>query len=59
MKAGMARNTAAKYLKLRDPQDLLRARRTWRIRPDEFAEVWTEVDVVLLAVPDLEAKGIF
>ena len=30
MKAGMTRKTAAKYVKLKDPQDPPKARHTWR-----------------------------
>ena len=59
MKAGMTRKTAAKYLKMRDPRDPPRVRRTWRTRPDEFAEVWPEAEAMLLAAPELEAKSIF
>jgi transposase InsO family protein len=59
MKAGMTRKTAAKYLKLKDPQDPPRIRHTWRTRPDEFAEVWPQVEAMLAAAPELEAKSIF
>ncbi|MEI6183747.1 MAG: IS21 family transposase [Polynucleobacter sp.] len=59
MKAGMTRKTAAKYLKMKDPQDPPRVRHTWRTRPDEFAEVWAEAEAMLLAAPELEAKRIF
>ena len=59
LKAGITRKTAAKYLKLKDPQDPPRTRHTWRTRPDEFAEVWPEAEAMLAAAPELEAKSIF
>ena len=59
MKAGMTRKTAAKYLKLADPTDPPRARHTWRTRSDGFSEVWPEVEAMLAAAPELEAKSLF
>src|SRR6202789_1687294 len=59
MKAGMTRKTAAKYLKLTDPQDPPKIRHSWRTRPDGFAEVWPEAEAMLAAAPELEAKSIF
>ena len=59
MKAGITRRTAAKYLKMADPQDPPRAAHTWRTRPDDFAEVWPEAEAMLTAAPELEAKSLF
>jgi hypothetical protein len=47
MKAGVTRKTARKYLKLADPHDPPRVAHTWLTRPDEFAEVWSEVEAML------------
>lgn len=59
LKAGMTRKTAAKYMKLKDPQDPPKPRHTWRTRPDGFADVWPEAELMLAAAPELEAKSIF
>jgi transposase InsO family protein len=59
MKAGMTRKTAAKYMKMKDPQDPPRTRHTWRTRLDDFAEVWPQAEAMLAIAPELEAKSIF
>ena len=59
MKAGMSRKTAAKYVKLNDPQDPPKVRHTWRTRPDGFVDVWPVAEAILVAAPELEAKIIF
>jgi hypothetical protein len=59
MKAGMTRKTAAKYLKMKDPQDPPKTRHTWRTRPDAFLEVGPVAEAMLAAAPELEAKSIF
>jgi transposase InsO family protein len=59
MKAGMTRKTAAKYVKLNDPQDPPKVRHTWRTRPDGFVDVWPVAEAMLAAAPELEAKIIF
>lgn len=59
LRAGMSRKTAAKYLRLgRLPSDLC-APRSWRTRPDPFAEVWEDVAVQLADAPELEARALF
>jgi hypothetical protein len=59
MKAGMTRKTAAKYMKLSDPQDPPKTLHTWRTRPDGFVDVWPQAEAMLAAAPELEAKRIF
>jgi hypothetical protein len=54
VKASMTRITAAKYMKMSDPQDPPKALHTWRTRPDRFAAIWAEAEA-----PELEAKRIF
>jgi len=59
LKAGMSRNTAAKYLAAGQlPSDLKRPR-TWRTRTNPFEEDWPYVVELLETVPELEAKTIF
>jgi hypothetical protein len=54
-----SRKTAAKYEQLgRLPSELKQAR-TYRTRIDPFAEDWPEVEEMLVAAPELEAKTIF
>jgi hypothetical protein len=59
MKAGITRKTAAKYLKLEDPQAPPKIRHSWRTRADGFADVWPVAEAMLVAAPELEAKSIF
>lgn len=59
LRAGMSRNTAAKYLKSgRLPSEEVKER-TWRTRPDPFAEDWAEMAARLTAAPELAAKTLF
>src|SRR5579863_9546147 len=58
-KAGMDVKTARKYLKARRLPTEMKAARHWRTRPDEFAEVWPEINEQLRTNPALEAKTLF
>jgi hypothetical protein len=58
-KAGMTRQTGAKYRRLgRLPSELTVAR-TWRTRDNPFAEVWSEVEEKLRGDEGLQAKTLF
>jgi hypothetical protein len=59
MRAGMSRNTAAKYLKTEKLPSELRPPRTWRTRPDPFDRDWPWVAERLREEPGLEAKTLF
>ena len=59
LRAGMSRNTAAKYLKSGKLPSEEAKERTWRTRPDGFAEDWPEIAARLKAAPELEAKTLF
>jgi hypothetical protein len=59
MKAGMSERTARKYRRSRAVPSESRAPRTWRTRPDPFAEVWDEVRSLLEVNPGLQAKTLF
>ena len=59
LRAGMHRNTASKYLKTRQLPSEMKKPRTWRTRPDPFAEDWSDVVARLEAAPELEAKTLF
>jgi transposase InsO family protein len=59
MRAGLSRNTAAKYRELGRLPSELRISRTWRTRCDPFEEDWPEIVSMLADAPDLEAKTIF
>ncbi|HHH28301.1 MAG TPA: IS21 family transposase [Polyangiaceae bacterium] len=60
MKADMDPKTARKYAKLAKlPSELRRPERTWRTRPDPFAEDWPWVEEMLTEAPELEAKTLF
>jgi hypothetical protein len=43
MRAGMHRNTGRRYLEADRLPSELKSPRTWRTRPDPFAEDWEEV----------------
>jgi hypothetical protein len=58
-RAGMHRNTAAKYLKSGKLPSAAVVPRGWRTREDAFAEHWPELAVRLEAAPELEAKILF
>lgn len=55
----MSRNTATKYLKTDDLPSEMCGARTWRTRPDPFAQDWEWVREQLVAWPGLEAKTLF
>lgn len=60
MKAGMDRKTARRYRDRGDlPSEAKLGERTWRTRPDPFAEEWDEIEEKLRAAPSLEAKTLF
>ena len=59
LKAGMGRNTAAKYLRAGKLPSELKKPRTWRTRSDPFSEHWPEVERQLSDAPELEAKALF
>ncbi len=58
-KAGMARNTARKYLKSGKLPSECRPERTWRTRPDPYESVWPEVEGILKRSPTVEATTVF
>ena len=53
------RKTAAKYERLRCLPSELKRRRDYRTRPDRFAEHWPQMEAMLAAAPELEAKALF
>ncbi|MDA1062616.1 MAG: IS21 family transposase [Chloroflexi bacterium] len=59
LRAGMHRETAAKYLKERKLPSELKKPRDWSTRPDPFEEGWDLVEVLLRDAPELEAKALF
>lgn len=59
LRAGMSRNTAAKYLKEGKLPSEMKAVRDWRTRPDPFEQHWPRIEARLVAEPDLEARVIF
>jgi transposase InsO family protein len=58
-RAGMSRNTAAKYLGTDKLPSELRVPRTWRTRQDPFAEAWPGILARLQEQPGLWAKTLF
>ena len=58
-KAGMGRNTAAKYLREGKLPSQLRKPHKWRTRPDPFADDWPEMKERLTDAPELEGKALF
>lgn len=60
MRAGMDAKTARKYRRLgKLPSEGKPMDRDWRTRPDAFAEVWPELEVLLQVNPGLQAKTLF
>lgn len=59
MRAGMHRNTGRRYLEADRLPSELKSPRTWRTRPDPFAEDWEEIAARLVEAPELEAKALF
>ena len=58
-KAGMSEPTARKYRDAGKLPNELKAGHTWRTRPDPFAAVWPEVEVLLRRDGELQAKTVF
>ena len=58
-KAGVCRQTAAKYLGSGKLPSELKEVRQWRTREDPFAEVWPEVEDWLRQAPGLWAQTLF
>jgi transposase InsO family protein len=59
LRAGMHRNTARRYVELGKLPSELSEPRSWRTRPDPFAEDWPGIVALLSAAPELEAKALF
>jgi transposase len=58
-KAGMDEKTARKWRQIGKPPSEVNHPRTYRTRPDPFAEVWEQVEQLLERDASLEAKTIF
>jgi hypothetical protein len=58
-KAGMTRQTGAKYRRLGRLPSELAAPRTWRTRDNPFAEEWAKIEAKLQADEGLQAKTLF
>jgi hypothetical protein len=58
-KAGMGEKAARKYLRSGLLPSQINEPRGWRTREDPFADVWTEVEVLIKDAPGLEALTIF
>jgi hypothetical protein len=58
-KAGMGEKAARKYLRSGLLPSQIKKPRDWRTREDPFADVWTEVEVMIKDAPGLEALTIF
>ena len=58
-KSGMDPKTARKYLRAQRLPSEMRPKRTWRTRPDPFAEIWEEIRQLLTREPGLQAKTLF
>ena len=57
LRVGMDAKTARKYRRLgKLPSEVVSMDRSWRTRPDPFAEVWLEVEAKLQVNGGLEAK---
>src|SRR5262245_1035421 len=59
-KAGLDPKTAGKYRRLgRLPSEVSIMERSWRTRPDAFADLWPEMVQRLEVNPGLQAKTLF
>jgi len=58
-KAGMTDKTARKYLRLGKLPSQTQKPREWRTRPDQFAEIWEEIEEILKRDASVEAVTIF
>ena len=54
-----SRKTVAKYERLSQLPSELKQPRSYRTRNDAFSEDWPEVEQMLVAAPELEAKTLF
>jgi transposase len=59
MKAGMHRETAARYLEAQVGPEQLKKPHPWRTRPDPLEALWLQAKPWLEASPELEAKALF
>jgi hypothetical protein len=60
LRVGMDAKTARKYRRLgKLPSEVRSMDRSWRTRPDPFAEVWAEIETKLQVNGGLEAKTLF
>jgi transposase len=59
LRADMDPKTARKYLQAGKLPSQMREERSWRTRPDPFAEHWAEAAGMLAGAPELEAKALF
>jgi transposase InsO family protein len=59
LRAGLCRQTGAKYLKSGKLPSELKTPRHWRTRPDPFAEVWPEIEQQLQKTPGLWVPILF
>ena len=55
-KAGMSERSARKYVRAGSAPSALKVPHTWRTRADPYADVWPEVEALLLQDGSLEAK---
>lgn len=58
-KAGMSRQTAAKYEKADRMPSRDKTARTWRTRENPFQDVWPRIEGILKDAPGVQAKMIF
>jgi hypothetical protein len=54
-----SRKTVAKYERAGRLPKLIEQRRNYRTRPDPFGAHWSQVEAMLAATPELEAKALF
>ncbi len=59
LRSGVDRKTARKYLKAGKLPSEMGVERTWRTRPDPFAQDWDAVVGRLQDAPELEARALF
>jgi hypothetical protein len=59
MKANIDRTTGRKYLRAKQFPSEMRTERTWRTRPDPFAEDWADIEARLTDASDLDATSLF
>jgi hypothetical protein len=59
MRADMDPKTARKYIRSGKLPSQMKAAHTWRTREDPFESHWREVEQMLEAAPELEAKTLF